>query len=316
MYDNMSAVNLLGLKDIMSAGRMPRLNRMDADMGAGDDFAGRLKERLSSLLGDAGTDYKAPAMLTGEDLKLRQLFKASRFGAVDTSVLTDGSDTEAPTESASSQLTPDIVPTSEEGTDSTSPAVPTRSSQDVVMAAGRENALLLEQINNALTKEERLSLETDLRDNIIGALRDEGYNVETTGSLDKISINGNVVDVIQNYGTPGRIARVQYLEAGHSSAVGPNVSGIDNSVVAAILDAAQSGVDLLLQIRNSSDTSEQNQLALQIQQKIADNLTTGGFDASVMPGSPDKISVDGIIYDFIRGLGSAGDLTQFQAILA
>ncbi|MCP4216636.1 MAG: hypothetical protein GY765_18435 [bacterium] len=320
MYGNLETANLLGVEDILSTIRGKAANGENVYPSGESAFAASLKnafsareltenkpESLEAYIRPEGTSLSA--RLQGALLRA-QLGATGDIAGTDDAVTTDP-ENEDPT-GETGETVGDGTDTSV--VDSVVKTTPTRSLREVIFATGDANADLLSQINNAITTDERLGYVTELRDKIVSALREEGYTTETTADLDKITIDGELYDVVRKYRTPGRIAKVQALhqEANPATFAG---GGSGGGVEDAILKATEDGMNLLLQIRGSQSSSEQENLAAMIQDMVVTNLKEQGYEASAL-SSPDKITVNGTTYDFIRGLGSDGANTQFQVMEA
>lgn len=303
MYDNISSLNLLGLNEILGTDRTAsgQSSSQVKNKSISQAFADLLAAYTNQEEEEQTTTGDSSGIIPSSGLTLQQLLLKSILQNTDSY----GADV-----ATSTPTTTSTTSSSTSTTATTTTASPSHSQEEVVMSVGNQNAELLAKINNATTTEERVKYETEMRDKIVTALRNEGYTVETTSSIDEISINGTVVDVLQNSGTPGMISRVIFLGPDQVGAPAAN-----NDVVQAILNAAQSGINMLMQIRNSQNLDEQRQLAQSIRTKIIDDLNGKGYNSSAVFGSADKITVNGNTYDFIRGLGSDGSQTQFQALL-
>ncbi|MCP5103758.1 MAG: hypothetical protein GY950_10290 [bacterium] len=278
-YGNLSTPNMLGLNDIVA-----RIDR---------------QTRLSGLPGRAG----APG---------NQLFAASLMEAIEAAAAGEdtGSIISNPAEhQALSALYQNAMLQAITGTAADSPDSPTASIADVVFSTGSAHTELLSKINNSDTIAERLSNSAELRDKIVLALNGAGYTANALDSADKISVNGQIYDVIKASKGLGRNAKVQLLEVTEGS--GTTNSG--GGAAEAIFKAGESGIGLLRQISASFNGTERKNLAAQIQQMMVDNLNANGYTASTHD-SPDKIIINGETYDYIQGLNAVGQQAQFQAM--
>ena len=181
------------------------------------------------------------------------------------------------------------------------------SASDVVFLTGNSNGELIQQINSADTIEKRLEFSVQLRDKIINALKDAGHTAYDIGKPDKISIDGNLVDVIKSSRTLGKEAKVQFMEVKAATAA--------DSVSSAIFSAGEKEQDLIPQISAETNPAQRRLLATQFRDQIVANLKTEGYDASA-GSSPDKIEVNGTTYDIIRSLNSIGSKAFFQVAKA
>jgi DNA-directed RNA polymerase specialized sigma54-like protein len=283
MYGHMTAPNFFGLRDILND-----LSRLSQISGGGKTI--REDGDFFSIMMEA--------------LAMQHSYNKNTYEA-ETQNNTDN------TQTSSMQIQKDeSVNVDSEAVTSEKKQSPTRTMRQVITDVGQAEADLLNKINNSLNKEARLQYEEELRDKIIDALRNEGYTVNTTEELDKISINGKVYDVIRNHGVLGKMAKVQ-LNSGRNRN-NTNSNNEDNKVKDAIFRAAEDAINLLVELRGTTDPAMQDHLASMIQQIVVDNLNADGYNASALV-SPDTIMVNGVKYDFIRGLGT-GSTTQFAAL--
>ncbi len=183
----------------------------------------------------------------------------------------------------------------------------TVTASDIVYLTGNSNADLIQQINSAGTIEKRLEYSVQLRDKIISALKEAGHTAYDIGKPDKISIDGNLVDVIKSSRTLGKEAKIQYMEVGASVAA--------DSVTNAIFAAGENEQNLIPQISKETNPTQRRLLAAQFRDQIVVNLKENGYDASAGT-SPDKIEVNGTTYDIIRSLNSIGSNAFFQVAKA
>ncbi len=305
MYENMSSLNLLGLNEILATGRVSWGQSTDGNektrTSAFADLLASFSE--NDTQGDVAQFMDKAGITMPAGCSLQQLYLDAMLKTMSTDFST------ADTTASTSTATTDTTTTSQSGTTTGTTTSSSRSQQEIVLTVGSENAELLTQINNATSLDERLKYGTAMRDKIVTALRAEGYSVETTGSIDKISINGQVIDVMQNLKTLGMNSRIQYLETQN----GGN-SNVNNEITTAILEAAQTGINSLLQLRASTDPSQRQQLALTIRTQIVEQLNAKGYNCTGVFGSADKITLNGNTYDFLSGLNSNSSQTHFQAL--
>lgn len=329
MLGNMTALNLLGINNAEATlERSQRLLGTQTDTGPDPVFAASLKAALAASREhpmpqqtdspDAGNSNGVRSIVS-ETLSLVELYKKSMIqGLGDDSSESDmesnnasavfsdddnsdpiSSDIPKPSEIIAA-AEPDPIPTS----------TPVESISSVVFATGDANMDLVNKISNASTMEERLGYATELRDKIVTALKSAGYNAEAANKTDKLSVDGQIYDVIKASKGLGRDSRVQLLKVDGNSA---SIADAGNSTAEAIFKAGETGINLLRRISTSHNVSERRHLAAQIQHLMVENLNANGYNASI-GGSPDKIVVDGVTYDVIQGLNSAGSRAQFQAI--
>lgn len=202
----------------------------------------------------------------------------------------------------------------------TAKAAPTGSIHDIVMSAGKRYADTLEAVNASTTYEERLDHVHELTEAITSDLNAAGYDAFVTGSPDKVVINGTLYDIVFASKGVGEKARMQMLNDGPASEHGI-VAPSDGSTAAMDVGSAifhagateSSVMNLLASISASSDIGERRGLAAQVQSTIVDVLGGLGFNASALD-SPDKISVNGSIYDIIRALNDPNAAVNLQAI--
>lgn len=204
----------------------------------------------------------------------------------------------------------DSAVTESSGTQNDDPGIDTngtvdvQSAKDIVFATGAANLDLINSINNASTYQERIQYAEQLRDKIIEALKEGGHEAYDIGKPDKISIDGNLYDVIQRSRAMGKDAAVQFLDV--------PVETQSLSMKRSIMDAGESVMDLLTQISNSTSTSQRRQLAEQFRDAIIADLKENGIEATAK--SPDKIQIGNETYDILRSLNNPGATVTFQAI--
>jgi hypothetical protein len=305
MYGNMTALNQLGLGDLVAKiAREPELTAAREKAGGDTDdlvFAASLREAIAAVKGRQDT----------------QSIETSSLGRIyQTAVLQGIGATTRVSDPIKSSRTPDdetdteaTDPTDPTDNDNTGGTAPTSSISEVVFSTGYANAELLSKITNANTVDERLGYAAELRDKIVAALNNAGYTAAAAESADKLTVDGKTYDVIKASKGIGRDTAIQLLEV----EAGAGAASSSNGVVDAIFKAGESGLSLLRQISASFSVSERKHLASQIQQMMVDNLNANGYTASTTD-SPDKIVVDGVTYDFIRGLNAPGGQAQYQAM--
>lgn len=181
------------------------------------------------------------------------------------------------------------------------------SIKEVVFAAGRERQDLLDKMNSATTEAEKTRWGQELRDYIIEALNNAGHSAFEVGKTDKIVINGIVYDILRAANGMGGSSAVQLLE------LKPFGESVLSDARKAIVNAGAANSALLSQISASSDMAERRTIAEQLRELVLAALRSAGFGAEAH-ADPDKLVVDGITYDFIKGLNSPG-VAQFQALL-
>jgi len=179
------------------------------------------------------------------------------------------------------------------------------TAQDIVMSTGNANGELIQKINDASTLAERMNYVEQLRDKVIDALRAEGHTAYDVGKPDKISIDGELYDVIRASRGLGMDTSVQFLKVAAATA--------EDSVTSAIFDAGEKGIDLLPQISSSTSSSQRRTLAIQFRDQLVANLKEKGYNATALD-SPDKIQVNGVTYDIMRSLSDPGSMVRFQAL--
>ena len=181
------------------------------------------------------------------------------------------------------------------------------SISSIVYAAGKEHANLVAAINNASTLDERIANAEAFRNEVAEDLEAAGYNVVRLESVDKISIDGELYDVLSNVKSLGTNTTVQVHYVGGAD------GGKSSNPYVAIMAAVSNAVGLLEQINASSDVGERNELAEQAQELVVSALSAAGFTASA-GDEADKIVLNGTTYDFISRLNSAGETARFQAL--
>lgn len=180
------------------------------------------------------------------------------------------------------------------------------SAREVVFAAGRERQDLLDKMNSAATEAEKTGWGCALRDHIIEALNSAGHSAFEVGKTDKIVINGTVYDIIRAANGLGGQSAVHLLE------LKPFGESILSDARQAIVHAGSANGALLSQISASSDMAERRSIAEQLRELVLAALRSAGFGAEAH-ADPDKLVVNGLTYDFIRGLNSPG-VAQLQAL--
>ncbi len=184
----------------------------------------------------------------------------------------------------------------------------TGSASAVLFATARDRVDLIDQINSAPTKEERVRLANEFRDAVIAALRASGHTAEAVGSADKIVIDGQMYDILRDVKAVGQPTAVQMHWVGGSE------GGSSSSPWVAILSAGLGeGANLLSQINATSDLGQRKTLALELRQIIINSLNNSGFTATEGYDA-DQITVDGKTYDFIRNLYKPGETASLQAL--
>jgi flagellar hook-basal body complex protein FliE len=179
------------------------------------------------------------------------------------------------------------------------------TASEIVFTTGNANSDLVEKMNAATTIEERLEYAVQLRDKIIEALKEGGHTATDIGKPDKISIDGEVYDVIRASRGMGKNGAVQFMEVGPASE--------SDNLKEAIFSAGEKSQDLLTGLSSASSRSERNNMAVTFRNQVIDNLIEKGYDAKATD-SADKIEVNGQIYDIIRGLNDPGSVALFQVL--
>lgn len=313
MYGNMTALNQLGLGDLVAKiAREPELTAArKKDGGETDDlvFAASLREAISAAKEQQGTQSIDTSSL-GQLYQTAVLQGVSATTRVSDPIKNSQTpDDETDTEATDPTSTSD--PTDPTDNDNTGASAPTSSISEVVFSTGYANTELISKINNANTIDERLGYAAELRDKIVSALNNAGYTAAAAESADKLTVDGKTYDVIKASKGIGRDTAIQLLEV--EEGTGAGAAGSSNGIVDAIFKAGESGLSLLRQLSASFSVSERKHLASQIQQMMVDHLNANGYTASITD-SPDKIVVDGVTYDVIRGLNAPGRQAQYQAI--
>lgn len=192
----------------------------------------------------------------------------------------------------------------------------TRSVADVVFTTGKQQSALIQQISSAVTMEERLGLATQFRDKVIDALKAAGHSAQDLGKPDKISVNGVPYDILRAVNALGMNTAVQLLPIvelmGGSAPGGGSIPTGDPR--AAILAAGAAHGGLFSQISSSSNLEERRAIGTQLQALVVEALSGAGYTAEATD-SPDKIIVNGQMYDFIRSLNSPGTQSALQTLL-
>lgn len=307
MYGNMTVLNQLGLGDLVAGiTREPGLTpARKKDGGEGDDlvFAASLREAIAAVKDQQEARGIEPSTLG------RIYQTAVLQGISNTTRVSDPiKSSQTPDDETDTESTDTTDPTDPTNNDNTGAAAPTSSISEVVFSTGYSNTELLSKINNANTIDERLGYAAELRDKIVAALNNAGYTAAAAESADKLTVDGKTYDVIKASKGIGRDTAIQLLEVEDGAGTASN-----SSVVDAIFKAAESGLSLLRQLSASFNVTERKHLAAQIQQMMVDHLNANGYTASITD-SPDKIVVDGVTYDVIRGLNAPGQQAQYQAM--
>jgi len=187
-----------------------------------------------------------------------------------------------------------LHPTGENAGGGTSANGWSRPASEIVFTAGREHSDLIAKINAGATTEERVRWAAAFREEVIADLRAAGH------SATMYDILGSVKAVGQN--TTVQMHRVPGAEGGGS-----------DTPSAAIMSAGAAGVGLLAAINATRDLDERRQLALQLRDMIIEALNAAGFTAGEGQEA-DKITVNGITYDFIRRLNFPDETASLQAL--
>jgi hypothetical protein len=299
---------LLGVNDMTL--ESIRLGRRPEGLGQprGESQFGK---QLEALMGDAfsANSIDQPGVMKpGIDpsrIKLNELYKSAMLTA-----LRDGSETGEITDEVNKES--DLLNTS--STDELLAAEEDSNlldgesqltASEIVFTAGNSNSDLIEKMNAAATIEERLEYAVQLRDKIIDALKENGYTAEHLGKPDKISINGETYDVIRASRRMGRDGGIQFMK------VGP-ATDLDN-LKEAIFSAGEKNQDLLTGISPTASRTERNNMAVSFRNQVIDNLLDQGFDAKATD-SPDKIEVNGQVFDIIRSLNDPNSAALFQVL--
>ncbi len=323
MYGNMNTMNFLGINDIQqTVNRAPRLQTRQNTPESDPVFEASLKAAIvaSNETNSNATpqpDQTIPgAIQDANAFSLSRIFKDSVIKSMTGYPKTEENNGVMDTASQNNDDSSVI------GTENTNPtdivsdiigeqnSTPSRSISDVVFSTANANKDLLNKINSANTIAERTQLAGQLRDEIVTALQNAGYTAEAANKTDKITVNGTMYDVIKASKGLGREAKVQLLEVNPETAT---VSDRSNGEAEAIFKAGEAGINLLRQLSTSHNVSERRHLAAQAQHLMVEHLNANGYTASA-GSSPDKITINGTTYDFIRGLNSPGKMAQFQAL--
>lgn len=308
---------LLGVDDNLIAsirsGKLPRMSMLGQNNRT-SDFMLKLEEALQNAEGSASPAIPEEKTL---DHSLGGLFKISMLGGLtpthvqsaswagedrEKSWLAEAEYDSTESSGGESSLVEDVLSLANSEDLSTTQPLKAR---DIVMSTGNANGELIEKINDSSTLAERLGYVEQLRDKIIEALRAEGHTAYDVGKPDKISIDGELYDVIRASRGLGRDTNVQFMEVKAATA--------EDSVRSAIFDAGEKGIDMLPQISASSSLSERRELATQFRDQLVANLKEKGYDVTALD-SPDKIRVNGVTYDIMRSLNDPGSQIRFQAL--
>lgn len=312
---NESFIALLGVNEAtVSALRQGRMPDMLGRSQQKDEFAGQLRDILANYYaGEAQTTTnQAPPLDAVQRPTLDKLYKdimlaglrrreeeANESGEItEEDLLMDSlilDDTDSGNTSSIGVVDSNV---------STSPSI---SIRDIVLQAGAANADLVQKINDAATIDERLNYSVQLRDKIIQALKDSGHTAYEIGKPDKISIDGSIYDVIKASRGMGRRSAVQFMEV--------TATNQPDSVTQAIFEAGEKHQNMLSHVSGTSDVSQRRALGTQFRDQIIANLKDQGYDVSAGT-SPDKITVNGMTYDIIRGLNATGTQALFHVIKA
>jgi hypothetical protein len=308
MYGNMTALNQLGLGDLVAKiAREPELTAArKKDGGETDDlvFAASLREAISAAKEQQTTQ-------SIDTTSLGQLYQTAVLQGVSatTRVSDPIKNSHTPDDETDTEATDPTDTTDPTDNDNTGASAPTSSISEIVFSTGYANTELISKINNANTIDERLGYAAELRDKIVAALNNAGYTAAAAESADKLTVDGKTYDVLKASKGIGRDTAIQLLEVEE----GAGAASSSSAVVDAIFKAGESGLSLLRQLSASFSVSERKHLASQIQQMMVDHLNANGYTASTTD-SPDKIVVDGETYDVIRSLNAPGRQAQYQAI--
>ncbi|MCP4153538.1 MAG: hypothetical protein GY757_37770 [bacterium] len=292
--------------------RAPRLLQTREDAGRDPVFEASLKAAVTAYkeTNHSGDTAEITKVMENSN-SLSMLYKNAVLQNISgSSEALTGSDGQVTTDAVSVLPAETETAASADSAAAESDTTPTASIADVVFSTGDANTELLNKINNANTLDDRLKYVTELRDKIITSLKEAGYSVEHFDKIDKLAINGQEYDVIRSAKGLGRNAAVQVLKIDESTTSSAND---DSAVVDAIFKGAESGINILRQLSSSHDVNERRHLAAQIQSMVVEYLNDNGHTASALD-SPDKITVDGKTYDFLRSLNAPGQQSQFQAL--
>lgn len=317
MNDNI--ISLLGVNDAtLSALRQGRMPDMLGRSQAKSQFSSQLEEILAAYYaGDiaTGTDQTSGNLSQPDTVQrptLDKLYKDIMLAGL-RKQKEEGEESEDITEEdllMDSIISDDteIGETSSTGVvDTNVSSSPALSIRDIVLQTGASNTDLVAKINNAATIDERLNYSVELRDKIIQALKADGHTAYEIGKPDKISVDGNIYDVIKASRGMGRRAAVQFMQV--------TATNQPDEVTQAIFEAGEKHQGMLSHVSGTSDVSQRHALGTQFRDQIIANLKDQGYSVSA-GSSPDKLTVNGVTYDIIRGLNATGTQALFQVIHA
>jgi hypothetical protein len=317
---NESVLSLLGINDLtLSSLRSGQMPGMLGNQQAKSEFAEQLEELLAAYYagasntgnntegGSLSANQTVPAVDGAPTLPFGGLFKDIMLARLRAG---RSENEETPESITEEDLLFDSLVTGTADSTETSDAIsgtPAFSASDIVFQTGGANADLIQKMNAAATIEERLDYSVQLRDKIVEALKEAGHTAYDIGKPDKISIDGTLYDVIKASRGMGRRAAVQFMEM--------NATNQADEVSQAIFAAGEKHQNMLSGVSGTSDVSQRHALGTQFRDHIVANLKDQGYNVSA-GSSPDKITVNGVSYDIIRGLNAVGAQALFHVIRA
>lgn len=184
------------------------------------------------------------------------------------------------------------------------------SAGNVVARVGTAMASLLLQISNSTNLDERRNLALSFREKVLDALREAGHSVRAAGSPDKIIVNGKLYDIIRSLNSPGSPVAAQFLPITENDQPNRSASG---SISGIVFSVGRANGDLIAKINASSTLDERRQFCAELRDLVIAALRASGHAAEDI-GKPDKIVVDGTLYDIIRAANGLGMQTAVQLL--
>ncbi|MBI2840954.1 MAG: hypothetical protein HYX75_21765 [Acidobacteria bacterium] len=168
---------------------------------------------------------------------------------------------------------------------------------------------LLTQISASTDVGQRRELGAQFTQSLVTALNAAGFTAATTDSADKILVNGVTLDVIRSLNSAGKEVTLQMhvIDTLSGSPAAPS------TLKEALQLAATELEDLINQINNATTIDERRDLVRELQSKVVEYLNQFGFSASITD-KPDKITVNGVLYDFVRHANTLGKDIVLQTL--
>lgn len=168
---------------------------------------------------------------------------------------------------------------------------------------------LLDKISASTDVGQRRELAGQFTQSLVAALNAAGFTAAVTDSADKILVNGVTVDVIRSLNTAGKEVTLQ-MHVIDTLAGSPSAP---STLKEALELAATEFEDLINQINNATTIDERRDLVRELQSKVVEYLNQFGFSATTTD-KPDKIIVNGVLYDFVRHANTVGKDIVLQTL--